>query len=587
MPRSKRFSREQVRQIIEANDIVEVIGACLDLKRSGARYTTLCPFHQENTPSFSVNPAMQIFHCFGCGKSGDALGFVMEYESLTFLEALQKLADRAGIALALDESGGADDKTFRRKQVQDFLSFAERFFRHVLEESEAGAPARDYLAQRQLKPETVARFGLGCAPPGWNSLVDAAGKKGYDPQVLDESGLVGRSSRGRRYDFFRNRLLFPIWDVAGRTVAFGGRALSSDEKAKYINSPETLLYKKNRALYGLREARDSMRSTGHVLLVEGYFDLLRCFDVGIENVVAPCGTSFTEGQAALLRRFVPEVVVVYDGDRAGVKATMRTMAVLAGAGLSVRAAPLPEGQDPDDFIRAAGADAFRERVTKATDFVSYVVEMNPDRLGDIGGRNELAHEIFAILVAMQDEIRRSEYLKRTARTLELDPWACQREFDRFLRSGRRQSPDQAAEAPAGREYTHEEVVFVAALLADAGRRKQALSAIEAYGPVPGPLADVLAAMAECNGNGDAALAQGLEGAAQALFAAAATMEPPTESVADKKVKEMLRYFAVEAMREEEARLETAIARAEAAGDQAQLMALLAEHTQLKKARSKQ
>jgi DNA primase len=298
-----------------------------------------------------------------------------------------------------------------------------------------------------LKPETIKRFGLGYAPDGWSSLLDAARTAGFKEPVAEASGLARRGDRDA-YDFFRNRLMIPIRDVSNNVVAFGGRDLG-DGTPKYINSPENALYKKSRVLYGLCEGRDAMRREKRAILVEGYFDLMRCFDAGIENVVATCGTALTPEQAGLIHRYVPEVVIVYDADAAGIRAALRGVGLLTDAGLTVRAMTLPDGKDPDDFIRAHGADAFRDLVDGALDFVTFYVRMSRDRLDTIEGRTTVAREIFTILASLNDELRRDEYLKRAARELNLHEWVCQGEFMKFLRDAAgRTTPTAVRTAPS-------------------------------------------------------------------------------------------------------------------------------------------
>lgn len=578
-----RISSEQITQVREANDIVDVIGAYLELKPAGARLKALCPFHQEKTPSFSVSRDRQMYHCFGCGKSGDVLGFVMDHEGLSFLEAVEKLADRAGIRLAVarDAGGGTGGERIRTRTLE-LLDFARRAYQKLLESPEQGAAGRAYLEKRALGPETVQRFGLGYAPGGWSTLLDAARKKGYDDAVLEASGLFKRSERGGWYDHFRERLMFPIFDVTGRTVAFGGRDLTGESPAKYINSPETLIYKKSRVLYGLREAREAMQRERKALVVEGYFDLLRCVDAGIENVTATCGTALTDGQANLLRRYVPEVTVVFDGDAAGIKAACRALAVLARAGLGVSAMALPGGEDPDDFIRSAGADAFRVLVEGASDFVTFIAEMSPDRARSVEGRTELAREIFEVIAAMDDEIRRDEYLKRTAHVLELNVWKCRDEFSRYLRGQKPARPaEEAEDEPAA--WSQEDVHFVAALL-DAPDMMDNLRAMLARtGAVPGVLGEVLAALAGA-GTEHRALAAALDGGALRLYAAAVNSHAPAGEAGRQVVQKGLAGLEREALRVRAGRLQADLEVAERTGDTARMMALLQEKVALDQAK---
>ena len=412
-----KYSREVVTQVLSATDIVEIVGSFLELRPSGnGRFVGLCPFHHEKTPSFHVSRDRQNFYCFGCEKGGDAIGFIREMEGLSFVESLRKLADRAGIQLpAMTEREGQDE--YLRSRLIELGAFAARYYTETLRDALKGGKARQYLKTRTLADATIKKFGLGYAPDGYSSLLDAAKAEKFRERELDASGLVKRGDRGNYYDTFRNRLMVPIRDVSGNIVAFGGRDLSGDSPAKYINSPETALYKKSRILYGLHEARDSLRKEKQAILVEGYFDLMRCFDAGICNIVATCGTALTTEQAALIRRYVPEVVVVYDGDAAGVRAALRGVAILTAAGLTVRAIVLPDGKDPDDYIRDAGAEAFRGLVDSSSDFVTFYIRMNVERLGSIEGRTDVAKEIFTIVQGVGDLMRVDEYLKRAAHEL--------------------------------------------------------------------------------------------------------------------------------------------------------------------------
>lgn len=488
------YSREVVAEVLAANDIVQLISAHVELKGAGGgRKKGLCPFHREKTPSFVVNQDRQSFHCFGCGQGGDALSFVMEHEGLTFIEALQQLADRGSVQLPA-YSAGAQDQDGLRKQLLEFNRAASRFYQTVLHHPERGRTGRTYLDTRKLNPATIERFGLGMAPDDWRQLLDGARKKGTPDAVLNASGLIKENDSGHTYDAFRNRLMFPIKDVAGNVVAFGGRALD-DSPAKYINSPETQVYRKSRILYALHEARDAMKREKFVILVEGYFDALRCFDAGIENVVATCGTALTPEQASLIRRYVPEVVLLFDGDAAGIKAAMKGTGVLTAGGLSVRALALPNGQDPDDFVRDAGADTFRALLSDANDFVTFYAGQSKARLESIEGRTEVAHELFEIIRHIDDEVRLDEYLKLTADQIGLNEWACRKEFEKYTTEGPTpyRPPEEESEQVT---YTipKDDCDFVAALLNDEKLLAKARTVLDGKLTGLGPLSQVLSVL---------------------------------------------------------------------------------------------
>lgn len=463
-----KYSREQIAQVVAACDIVDVIGSYLDLKPAGSnRYKALSPFTNEKTPSFMVSRDRQMYHCFSSGRGGDVLRFIMDYEGLSFNEALQKLADRAGIRLESSNREYSREE-YLRKRVLELNTFAAKFYRRQLVDPITGHVGREYLKQRQLKDSTVARFELGLALDGFDQLRDAALKQGFRESELVASGLVRRGEYSL-YDFFRNRLIIPIKDISGNVVAFGGRDLG-DNVAKYINSPETLAYKKSRVLYGLLEARDALRREGKAILVEGYFDLMRCFDAGIENVVATCGTALTDQQAMLIKRYASEVVVVYDGDVAGIRAALRGIGILVGAGLTVSAMTPPKGKDPDDCIRELGVDIFRQEISQAKDFVQFYIDMNQELLRTIEGKTQVAHALFAILRTLNEHIRVEEYLQKIAEGLNIHVWECKREFERYCKN-HRLSPrveSLAAITITGKEkrrLVKDDVDFIAALLA--------------------------------------------------------------------------------------------------------------------------
>lgn len=499
-----KYTQEIKAQVLAATDIVELIGASLELKPAGAgRFKALCPFHHEKTPSFSVSRDRQTFYCFGCEKGGDALSWVMEHEGLPFPEALRKLADRAGIQLpAPTERDNKED--YLRRQLIELNSFAAGFYSGLLNDGLKGAKGRQYLKTRQLKEETIKRFGLGFAPEGWSNLLDAARAKGFKDAVLDASGLVKRGERGAFYDTFRDRLMVPIRDVSGNVVAFGGRDLGGESQAKYINSPETIIYKKGRVLYGLYDAREALRREKRAILVEGYFDLMRCFDAGVGNVIASCGTALTAEQANLVRRYVPEVIVLFDGDAAGVRAALRGIAILTSAGLTVRALTLPDAKDPDDYIRDRGVESFRALLDAAQDFVTFYVRMNQDRLETIEGRTDVAKEVFTIVQSLGDALRTDEYLKRAARELQLDEWSVRREYQSQLQ--RRDATVSVSAArlpePPRAKFTMDDTDFIAALLSGDELRARVREKLSGIMLKPGPLAEVLIALLN-NNDGEA------------------------------------------------------------------------------------
>jgi DNA primase len=581
------YSKDVVAQVLAASDIVEVIGAQLELKPSGGnRFLALCPFHNEKTPSFSVSRERQAYYCFGCEKHGDAITFMVDHEGLSFPEAVQKLADRASITLPA-ASGGSNRDDGRRAKLIELGKFAVGFYRKMLDHPLKGSEARAYLKTRTLEAETVKRFGLGYGPDGYEVFLAAAREAGFKDGLLESSGMIRRSERGSLYDFFRNRLLVPIRDVSGNVVAFGGRDLSGKAAGKYINTPENALYKKSLILYGLYEARDAIRKSKQTVLVEGYFDLLRCVDAGVENVVATCGTALTDGQAKLIRRYSTEVVLVYDGDAAGIKAASRAIAILTAVGLAVRVLALPDNQDPDDYIRANGAEDFRRLLDEAQDFVAFYVEAHREKLKTIEGRTEVAGELFTIVRGMDDAIRQDEYLKRAAQALDVDEWALRRQYEGSERSQRVKTEAVRTTAEAQKDTVtfrpygpHMEArEFIAALLCSGELRTVAKGALEKVVLPDGPLREVLEATLSGSG------LTGMEdGEAQSLYAAAANSDVGRPEEATELVAKWINTLRKSALDAQEARLRNEIEAAEGAKDLERLKTLMKERTDIRRQR---
>jgi len=431
-----RVSQDVIDRIRAQTDIVDLVGQYLELRRSGDNYRALCPFHNEKTPSFNVNHSRQIFHCFGCGRGGDAFKFLMLHDNLTFPEAIRVLAERAGIKLEPESPRAAQQRSERARLIE-LNEFAAKHFRSRLV-GEPGAHARAYLAQRGISEEVSGKFMLGYAPDLWSHCTVEAARSGFSQKEIERSGLAKRRQSGDgMYDLFRNRLVFPIHNMSGKVIGFGGRSLGDDEP-KYINSPETDVYRKGETLYGLLQARDAIRQNRCVLVVEGYMDLLQVAQAGYGNVAATLGTALTERQAAIIRRLAESVVLIYDGDDAGAKAAERGMTVLAQLGIEPRVALLPEGKDPDDYIRSHGADAFGTLVDGATDMLDFVLRDTTDdaSLGP-ARKTAIARRAFGVIEAIDDAIKRSDYLRLLAERLKVSETSVRNEFSAYVRSRRR------------------------------------------------------------------------------------------------------------------------------------------------------
>ncbi|MDQ6623159.1 MAG: DNA primase [Verrucomicrobiota bacterium] len=417
---------ETIEQIAAANDIVEVIGSYFPLKRAGASFKALCPFHQEKTPSFNVSAQRQSFHCFGCGAGGSVFRFVMDYEHLDFPSAVKKLAARVGIPVIEERSfSGEEDRQHetRRTLLQLHAEAAEWFHENLLKREWAG-PAREYLKQRGIDSAVAKNWQLGYAPESWDAFLNWALEAGYQRRLILQSGLVKardeeRPNESEVYDRFRARIMFPICNDVGEVIAFSGRVLSSEsETAKYLNSPETPLFRKGSVLFGLHKSKRALIEANAAIVCEGQLDLITLFEAGIGNVVAPQGTAFTESQARILKRFVQEVVLCFDADAAGQKAAERSLESLLQNDLIVRIAEMPAGEDPDSIVRKQGKAEFEKRITGAREFFDYWIdrEAGATDLASVSAKMQLARRLAETIGRVHDPIMRAEVTSKvTAR----------------------------------------------------------------------------------------------------------------------------------------------------------------------------
>lgn len=406
------YSEEQIEEVRSRSDIVSVIGRYVRLKRTGSGYTGLCPFHNEKTPSFHVNPARQMYKCFGCGVGGNVLTFVMEYENLTFPEAMEMLAEQAGIDLPKQEmTAQQKQQEGIRQTLLEINKKAARYYFALLK-SPRGKVGYDYLTGRGLTDETILHFGLGFAGQGGGELYQYLKKEGYSDQILKETGLFKMDERGV-YDKFWNRVMFPIMDVNNRVIGFGGRVMG-DAKPKYLNSPETKIFDKSRNLFGLNYAKRGKRN--NMILCEGYMDVIALHQAGFTNAVASLGTAFTEQQANLIRRYTDEVLLTYDSDGAGVKAAMRAIPMLRRAGITGKVIHMEPYKDPDEFIKNLGADEFEKRIEEAQNSFFFEIEVTKRNysMSDPDQKTKFIHEIARKLLVFEDKIQRNNYLEAVA-----------------------------------------------------------------------------------------------------------------------------------------------------------------------------
>mgnify|MGYP001037428157 CR=1 FL=1 len=437
---AQRFPEELVQEIRSRVDIVEVVGQYVHLRPSGRSLVGLCPFHAEKTPSFTVSPEKQFFHCFGCQTGGDVFAFLMKRTGMSFAEAVEQLAQRAGVDLTrLSQSPAEIERERKRRRLQEVNRLAAAFFREQLRVP-AGRVAREYLARRGVSNAMVERFQLGYAPTG-DLLGRFLAQAGVSPETAIEAGLLLPGRDGRPpFPRFRERLMFPICDHAGRVIGFGGRLLADRQGApKYLNSPETPLFSKGRVLYGLHLARESARQAGTIIVVEGYMDCISLVQHGIGNVVASLGTAFTEAQAQGLARIAERVVIAFDADAAGEAAARRTLDILRAAGLRVAVMQMPPGQDPDDFVRARGAAAVERAIAQAVPLVEYKLNqvLTPGSHWHIEDKARAVQAALAVIAEVDSAVEQEGYMDMVAHRLGVSPETVRAEMSRLLRRGRR------------------------------------------------------------------------------------------------------------------------------------------------------
>jgi len=510
------FSAATREQIRAASDIVDVVGSYLPLKRAGANFVALCPFHKEKTPSFNVNPHRQIFHCFGCHKGGDVFTFVQEYENITFPEAVRWLAERARIPLEFEQdSGGQKHRFLQETPTQIHEQIAQRW-QAALANDAAGQSAREYLKKRGVSDEAVKLFRLGCAPDAWDDTVNWANHKGYDPALVEQAGLIIRKSgsapaaeaavnasstaggdheassstpEGARapqnkksgapdprnesrnyYDRFRGRLIFPICDEQGRVIGFSGRVLSGDEKtAKYVNSPETPIFTKGKVLFGLDKAKRAILDLGFAVVCEGQLDLIACHMAGVHNIVAPQGTALTAAHGRILRRYTDDIILCFDGDAAGQRAAARAFDDLLTAGIPFRIASIPPPDDPDSYLKKFGRDPFVRLLIQADEFHDFHLkflcaqfDVRTDR-----GRQQVVRAMGEALAKADNPVLSDTYAQKTAQRLNVGADAVRAEFKK-IRAPQKPEADESAEVaePPARPSTPEYWLLKLLLLDD-------------------------------------------------------------------------------------------------------------------------
>jgi DNA primase len=546
------FPDSFLEEVRRSADIVRYISEHVALKKMGTSWKGLCPFHQEKTPSFNVRTEPAVFHCFGCGEGGDVFKFVMLHERVAFPEAIEIVARRFGVPIPETRSFDAGPD---RKQKEELLALIESAAQHFARNlwTAPGTRAREYLLGRGFKKETLERIRAGAAPDGWTNLFDALRPK-HSVESLKTAGLVReKEGRGSHYDWFRNRAIFPILNEGGKVVAFGGRALDAGEAAKYMNSPESPVYQKSRTLYGFSWAKEPIKQAGHAVLMEGYLDVARCLEHGIGEAVATCGTALTAGHARLLRRFTDRVAVNFDQDAAGIKAARKSVEVLLEEGLKVHIVELPEGHDPDTFLKAEGAEAYRQRVREAPDFMEWLIRraLIENDLASPTGKAEYLSALLPTLVRLENAVERSAWLSRIAERGALDERAAREELRRAMAGAPRPAAASAVLATASAGPARAEVPLVPA---EKWLLTLIVQGVEGVGAALGELDEsdlaglrstaVLRAARQLAAGGQAITADGLAAALEEpdgrLLRELAVQPPPVEVVASECVRELKR-----------------------------------------------
>jgi DNA primase len=507
-----RFPQTFIDDLRRQADIVRVVQDYVSLKKKGANWMACCPFHQEKTPSFSVNPSKDIFYCFGCQKGGSVFNFVMEMERVSFPEAIKIVAEKVNMPLpAMQEDSRYEARRKDADEVVELNSWALEWWEQQLAEGGAESrAARDYIEGRGITEETRKTFRLGYAPDSWDGLSSYLKRKGASASQIERSGLVVKKDAGGFYDRFRGRVIFPVLDAQGRAVAFGGRVMGAGEP-KYLNSPETAAYTKGRHLYGLHQTRDEIRRKKFAILVEGYLDLIVPYQFGVRNAVASLGTALTPEQAKLLGRFARRVVVNYDGDRAGVSAAKRAIETLLAEDFDIKVLVLPEGADPDEFIKAAGVEAYNERRGAALPHIQFVLDqaMRDRNLYNPPEKSEAVKEVLPFIHAVRDKIQKREYFDiamdalRIERSQRAELWQTVAKPNNALARGR--ADDSTAQEqvtrPESASLTVAEQRLLELLVHDAELRRLLLPRIEPDDYEDLPSAGVFGALKELEAAG--------------------------------------------------------------------------------------
>ncbi|GIK59115.1 MAG: DNA primase [Ignavibacteriota bacterium] len=467
-----RISESKIEEIRNSVDIVDVISQHVQLRKRGKNFIGLCPFHSEKTPSFTVSEDKQIFHCFGCHTGGNVFKFLTEFHKISFVEAVQEIADQQGITIEFDKAEYIEQQS-EQEVLYDINTEAARYFLNNLLNDDEGEFARKYLQERNIKTQTLRSFGLGYSLKGWENFINYAKSRNLNIDKCIQLGLIGKNSEGKLYDKLPGRLIFPIFSPNGRVVAFAGRVLPSkagsdddanETGAKYINSPESLIYIKGRILYGLSFAKDDIRRLDKAIIVEGYMDLISLYQSGIKNVVAVSGTALTDDQVQLLSRYTKNVVLLFDADVAGIKASMRSIEILLKRDMEVKIVSLPKGEDPDSFVNKFGNVEFEELVKKAENFLEYETKYYESlgKFEDPSTAAEAIRELVKPVALIDDELKRNLLIRNIAQKFNLREKLIESELDKQLQQANKAERRKKEEGRRKMENAGEEIALILA-----------------------------------------------------------------------------------------------------------------------------
>ncbi len=585
-----RYPQTFIDDLKRQADIVRVIQDYVQLKKKGANWMACCPFHKEKTPSFSVSPAKEIFYCFGCHKGGSVFNFVMEMERVSFPEAIKLVAEKSGMPLPkLVDDSRFEARRRESDEVIELNQWALDWWQQQLESSAEGHIARDYLKQREISDETQKTFRLGYAPDSWDALSIYLRQKGASQEQIEKSGLVVKKDEGGSYDRFRGRLIFPVIDIQGRPIAFGGRTLKNED-AKYINSPETAAYVKGRNLFGLNLTRDEIRRQGFVILVEGFLDLIVPYQYGIHNVVASLGTALTPDQVRLLSRFARKVVVNYDGDPAGVQAAKKALEILLAEDLEVKVLVLPDRSDPDEFIRKFGVQEYQRQRGEAQPHIQFVIDQatRDRKLTNPADKEAAIDEVLPFIRAVRSRIQKREYFDIAMDSLRIGDVLLKRELWQSIRTGVTGSLKVARRAHANPTVAEQRLLEV--LLTDERVRHNILPLLEADDFEELPTAPIFKALIEGEREGKEIdfeflsertagdpVASLLPSLMMADFASSEEVTPETQRLTAQRCIDALRLMKVD---RRIADLIAEIAAAERNGEVERHLSLSTEHVEL-------